>query len=93
MNEAIPAWINAKYPVVSTFVDESGVKGPVKKELRTQIDCALSYLETGNEAKAKEQLDKFKSFVNDAETACLINTDQAKYLRAEADQLVIIIDK
>jgi rhodanese-related sulfurtransferase len=91
MQGAIPAWINAGYPVVSTFVDQSGVKGYIKKPLKAQINCVLLYLRIGDDAKANNQLNTTKSFVNETENKCLITADQAKYLRAEIEEIRAMI--
>lgn len=91
MKGAIPAWINAGYPVVSTFVDQSGVEGHVKKSLKAQINQVLLYLEIGNDAKANKQLNTTKTFVNKTESKYLITADQAKYLRAEIEEIRAMI--
>jgi rhodanese-related sulfurtransferase len=91
MQGAIPAWINAGYPVVSTFVDQSGVEGHVKNFLKAQINHVFVYLKIGNDAKANEQLNTTKTFVNKTESKCLITADQAKYLRAEIEEIRAMI--
>jgi rhodanese-related sulfurtransferase len=85
MQGGIPAWIDARYSVVSTFVDESDVDSCTKKVLNAKINCALLHLKRGNDDKAKQELDKFDCFVNTTERVNRISSSQAEYLRHEAE--------
>lgn len=91
MKGGISAWIDERYPIESTFVNELGVKGFIKKPLKAQIKCVLCYLRTGNQSEAKEQLDEFISFVNETEEAKRLTSDQANYSRFEANELKLMI--
>ncbi len=87
MQGGIPAWIDARYPVVSTFVDELGVNHCIEKVLNIRINRVLLYLEKGNDAKAEKELDKFISFVNATERAGKLDSSQANYSRLEAENI------
>ncbi|MGB9926780.1 MAG: rhodanese-like domain-containing protein [Methanosarcina sp.] len=87
MQMGIPAWIDARYPVTSTFIDESGVRSCIKKPLKAKINCVFLSLRMGDDARAKNQLDQFKSFVNETERARIVSPGQAIYLRAEAEEI------
>jgi rhodanese-related sulfurtransferase len=91
VNGGITAWIDAGYPVKSTFLDNSGIKGFIKKPLKKQIKCALLYLRMGDDLKANEQLDEFVSSVNKTEETKAIDSNQANYLRAEAKEIKSMI--
>lgn len=85
MKVGIQEWINEGYPVVSAFVDVSDVNGHLKPTLNAQIDYILSLLEMKDDVGAKEQIDVFKNLVTQMEQIGEIDTDQAKYLKAEAE--------
>lgn len=85
MKVGIQVWIDAGYPVVSTFVDVSDVNCHIKPVLETQIDCVFFLLENGCDQEAREQLDEFNFFVDEMKEINLINSDQATYLKAEAE--------
>jgi rhodanese-related sulfurtransferase len=87
MQGGIPAWIDARYPVVSTFVDELGLDHCIKNALNVKINRVLYYLEKGNDAKAEKELDKFICFVNATERAEKLNSNQANYSRLEAENI------
>lgn len=81
----LQTWIDARYSVVSTFVDASGVDDCMKQALNAQINCVFVLLENGYDQEAKERLDKFNRFVDKMEEIGRIDTGQATYLKAEAE--------
>ncbi|RPJ79317.1 MAG: rhodanese-like domain-containing protein [Alphaproteobacteria bacterium] len=80
----IPSWIDARLPVISTFVDESNIDECIKNSLNPKIDRVFLHLEKGNDSKAKQELDKFNLFVNNTESAGKLNFSQTGYLRNES---------
>jgi rhodanese-related sulfurtransferase len=81
--EPIPLWIDARFPVVSTFVDESNLDKCVKNSLNPKIDRVFLHLEKGDDDKAKQELNKSILFINNTESVGKINSSQASYLRNE----------
>jgi 3-mercaptopyruvate sulfurtransferase SseA len=91
MKLGIPSWIDARLPVVSTFVDESNIDECIKNSLNPKIDRVFLHLEKGNEDKANQELDKFDLFVNNTERVGKLNSSQASYLRNESNLVRIMI--
>lgn len=85
MKGGIQKWIDAGYPVVSTFVDVSDVDDSIKHALNAQINCVFVLLENGYDQEARGKLDKFNLFVDRMKEINRINNDQATYLKAEAE--------
>ena len=91
MQGGISAWIDARYPVVSTFVDESDVDDCTKHSLNTKINRVFPYLEKGDDNKAKQEIDRFTCFVNATERVNKTSSSQADYLRHEAELITKMI--
>lgn len=89
----IPTWIRAGYPVVSIFVDNCDIDYCIKHILNAKIDRILCYLEKGDFIKAEKEIDKFVNFVNATENGDQITSDQATYLRNEAELIRNMIPK
>jgi rhodanese-related sulfurtransferase len=85
MEVGIQGWIDARYSVVSTFVDVSGVDDCIKQVLNSRINCVFFFLKMCDDDEANEQLDRFNHFVNKIEQINRIDADQAAYLTAEAE--------
>ncbi|WP_410507348.1 rhodanese-like domain-containing protein [Methanosarcina hadiensis] len=85
MEGGIKAWIDARYSVVSSFVDVSGVDDIINQALDAQINCVFFYLKMGDDLKANEQLEGFIVFVDFMEQNKIISSSQAKYLISEAN--------
>jgi hypothetical protein len=85
MEGGIKAWIDAGYPVESSFVDELDcVDKPVKTTLNAKISNILCYLEKGNDAKAIEKIGTFNDFVNETKAEGRLDSAQADYLIHES---------
>ncbi|MPM51672.1 Thiosulfate sulfurtransferase GlpE [bioreactor metagenome] len=79
----IQEWVDVGYPVVSTFVDVSGVVDCVKNVLNAQINRVFVLLEKGCDQEAKDQLNKTNCTINKTEEINKISHDQAIYLKNE----------
>lgn len=85
MEGGIKAWIDAGYPVESSFVDELDcVDKPVKTTLNAKVSNILCYLEKGNDAKAIEEIGTFNDFVNETKAEGRLDSAQADYLIHES---------
>jgi len=89
----IPAWIEARYSVTSTFVDGSDIDYCTKQVLNAKINRVLCSLEKGDVIKAEKEIDKFICFVNMMEKADRLNSNQATYLIAEAELIRNMVPK
>ena len=84
MQGGIKAWIDVRYPVISTFVDKSDIDDCIKHSLNAKVNRIFLHLEEGDDDKARQEVDKFTCFVNNTEKVGKINSGQADYLRLEA---------
>lgn len=84
MQGGIKAWIDAGYPVVSSFVDELHCADSTKTALNAKVNNILYHLEKGDDAKAIEKIDKFTAFVDEMEAEGRLDSNEADYLIHES---------
>jgi rhodanese-related sulfurtransferase len=85
MQSGIKPWIDAGYPVVSSFVDElECADKSTKTALNAKVNNILCHLEKGNDAKAIEKIDNFTVFVDEMEAEGRLDSDEADYLIHES---------
>jgi rhodanese-related sulfurtransferase len=85
MNEGIKVWIDAGYPVVSSFVDELDcADDSTKTALNVKVNNILCHLQKGNDAKAIKKISTFNAFVNKTRAECRLNSTEADYLIHES---------
>jgi rhodanese-related sulfurtransferase len=85
MQSGIKAWIDAGYPVVSSFVDElERADESTKIALNAKVNNILCHLEKGNDAKAIEKIGNFTAFVDEMEAEGRMDSDEADYLIHES---------
>lgn len=84
MKGGIISWIDAKIPVVSTFVDDSKIDKSTTHSLNAEIDRVFLYLKKGDDSKAKNELDKFNNIVTKTKRVGKLNSRQASYLIRES---------
>jgi rhodanese-related sulfurtransferase len=81
MNEGIKPWIDAGYPVVSSFVGElECADKSTKTALQAKVNNILCHLEKGNDLKAIRKIDNFTVFVDEMEAEGRLNPCEADYL-------------
>lgn len=84
MEGGIKVWIDAGYPVVSSFVNELDVDNSTRTALNAKVNNILCHLKIGNDLKAIEKIGKFNDFVDKMEANCRLDSDEAYYLIHEA---------
>lgn len=85
MQSGLKAWIDAGYPVVSSFVDDLDcADNSTKTALNAKVNNILSHLEKGNDAKAIEKISNFTVFVDEMEAVDRLNSNEADYLVHES---------
>lgn len=85
MEGGIKAWIDAGYPVVSSFVNElEYADDSTKNALNAEVKTILCYLKKGNDLKAIEKIDNFTVLVDEMEAEGRLNYDEANYLIHES---------
>lgn len=85
MEGGIKVWIDAGYPVVSSFVNElECVDNSTRTALNAKVNNILCHLKIGNDLKAIKKIGKFNDFVDKMEANCRLNSDEANYLIHEA---------
>lgn len=85
MQGGIKAWIDAGYPVVSSFVDElEYADDSTKTALNAKVNNILWHLEKGNDAKAIEKIGNFIAFVDEMEAENRLDSNEADYLIHES---------
>lgn len=85
MQSGIKTWIDAGYPVASSFVDElECADESTKIALNAKIDNILRHLEKGNDAKAVEKISNFTAFVDEIEAEGRLDSNEADYLIHES---------
>lgn len=85
MDGGIKAWIDERYPVVISFVDELDcVDDSTKTAFDSKLNNVLKHLENGDDCKAIKKVDKFIFFVCEMENECRLDSNEAAYLIHEA---------
>jgi len=85
MEGGIKTWIDAGYPVVSSFVNElEYADGSTKTALNAKVNTILCYLKRGDDLKAIEEIDNFTVLVDEMEAEGRLNFEEANYLIHES---------